>query len=140
MTKKTEALMPGPVSPTMAELSPAMIEAAIRNGRRLRALAIRRAFSGLGQGMRRFFRPAGIPPRSRAVPRREGDVRIDSFATEMQGPLIAIRSAAEILRDSPTLSPDERNRFAGIVLAEEGRLEALVGRLLALRQDGRLAG
>lgn len=40
--------------------------------------------------------------------------------------LAAIRSAVEILRDTPDLDPCERNRFIEIVLREERRLEALL--------------
>lgn len=37
--------------------------------------------------------------------------------------LAAIRSAAEILRDTPDLDASDRRRFAGMLLAEEARLE-----------------
>lgn len=45
--------------------------------------------------------------------------------------LSSIRSSAEILRDTPDIDPDERRRFAEIVLAEEARLERLVAEMSA---------
>jgi nitrogen-specific signal transduction histidine kinase len=43
--------------------------------------------------------------------------------------LAAIRCAAEILRDTPDLAPDDRRRFAAVVLEGEYRLETLLPRL-----------
>lgn len=40
--------------------------------------------------------------------------------------LAAIRSAAELLRDFPTISEEDRERFVNIVLAEEQRLEKMI--------------
>ena len=45
--------------------------------------------------------------------------------------LAAIRSAAELLRDFPTISAEERKRFVDIVLAEELRLERMIPALSA---------
>lgn len=45
--------------------------------------------------------------------------------------LAALRSAAELLRDFPTLGAEERNRFVNIVLAEEQRLEKMIPALSA---------
>lgn len=45
--------------------------------------------------------------------------------------LAAIRSAAELLRDFPTLTMEERERFVNIVLAEEQRLERMIPALSA---------
>ena len=43
--------------------------------------------------------------------------------------LTVIRSAAEILRDVPNLGPDDRRRFAAVVLEGERNLETLLPRL-----------
>jgi len=40
--------------------------------------------------------------------------------------LTAIRSAAELLRDFPTISEKDRKRFVDIVLSEEQRLEKMI--------------
>jgi nitrogen-specific signal transduction histidine kinase len=45
--------------------------------------------------------------------------------------LAAIRSAAELLRDFPTISEEDRERFVNIVLAEEQRLEKMIPALSA---------
>lgn len=45
--------------------------------------------------------------------------------------LAAIRSAAELLRDFPTLGEEDRKRFVNIVLAEEQRLERMIPALSA---------
>lgn len=45
--------------------------------------------------------------------------------------LAAIRSAAELLRDFPSLNAGERERFVNIVLAEEQRLERMIPALSA---------
>ncbi len=45
--------------------------------------------------------------------------------------LAAIRSAAELLRDFPTISEEERKRFVAIVLDEEKRLERMIPALSA---------
>lgn len=45
--------------------------------------------------------------------------------------LAAIRSAAELMRDFPTISAEERKRFVDIVLAEELRLERMIPALSA---------
>lgn len=45
--------------------------------------------------------------------------------------LAAIRSAAELMRDFPTLSEADRQRFLNIVLAEELRLETMIPELSA---------
>lgn len=45
--------------------------------------------------------------------------------------LAAIRSAAELLRDFPTISEEDRKRFIDIVLAEEQRLENMIPALSA---------
>ncbi|RVU38562.1 hypothetical protein EOI86_04575 [Hwanghaeella grinnelliae] len=45
--------------------------------------------------------------------------------------LAAIRSAAELLRDFPTISEEDRERFVNIVLTEEQRLEKMIPALSA---------
>ncbi len=45
--------------------------------------------------------------------------------------LTAIRSAAELLRDFPTISEEDRKRFVDIVLSEEQRLEKMIPALSA---------
>ncbi|MEM0989411.1 MAG: histidine kinase dimerization/phospho-acceptor domain-containing protein [Pseudomonadota bacterium] len=45
---------------------------------------------------------------------------------EIRNALAAMRSAAELLRDVGDLGPDDRRRFAGIVIEEGRRVEALL--------------
>jgi signal transduction histidine kinase len=48
----------------------------------------------------------------------------------LRQPLTSIRSAAEILRDNPTLAPDQRARMLGLIVAESERLDRLIGTAL----------
>jgi|GEM_PF-3371016 len=45
--------------------------------------------------------------------------------------LAALRSAAELLRDFPTISDEDRARFVNILLMEEQRLERMIPALSA---------
>lgn len=45
---------------------------------------------------------------------------------ELRQPLTSIRSAAEILRDNPTLAPDQRARMLGVIVSESERLDRLI--------------
>ncbi|MGE0118178.1 MAG: histidine kinase dimerization/phospho-acceptor domain-containing protein [Dongiaceae bacterium] len=46
---------------------------------------------------------------------------------ELRQPLTSIRSAAEILRDNPTLAPEQRARMLGVIVSESERLDRLIG-------------
>lgn len=58
----------------------------------------------------------------------EGYVR--ALTHELKSPLAAIRGAGELLQDE--LPQDDRREFAGQVLAQSGRMQALVDRMLEL--------
>ncbi|RYX89562.1 MAG: two-component system sensor histidine kinase CreC [Comamonadaceae bacterium] len=58
----------------------------------------------------------------------EGYVR--ALTHELKSPLAAIRGAGELLQDE--LPPDARREFSGQVLAQSGRMQALVDRMLEL--------
>ncbi len=50
---------------------------------------------------------------------------VERYAT----PMAVIRTAAEVLRDTPELSAEDRARFAEMVLSAEERLEELLDEL-----------
>ncbi len=55
---------------------------------------------------------------------------VHALTHEMKSPLAAIAGAAELLRDA--LPTPQRERFAGLVTGEAGRLQQMIERLLAL--------
>jgi len=68
----------------------------------------------------------------REVRAMQNDLSSDTDAAlvhRLANQLASIRSAAEILRDVPELAPDERRRFAAVVLEGEQNLETLLPRL-----------
>jgi signal transduction histidine kinase len=59
---------------------------------------------------------------------------LDSYEAiehELRTPLTSLRSIAEILRDYPDLSDDQRQRFLDSMIAENERLSRTVDRLLS---------
>ncbi len=63
--------------------------------------------------------------------------QVSTFAThvshELKSPLTAIHGAAELLRDSAdTMTPEQRQRFLGNIIADTTRLDHLVRRLMEL--------
>ncbi|QIE55497.1 hypothetical protein G5B40_08515 [Pikeienuella piscinae] len=85
------------------------IDAAMSRARRLRAEAVAAGFAGLWRAPARLFTRRAAPHHVRTS-------------------LTALRSSAEILRDNPEIDPAQRRRLVDIVLAEEARLERLIGR------------
>ena len=86
------------------------IEHDIDVGNRMRSRMLVRAVTRFWRWITMPFRPVPSPD------------QIEPAANA----LAAIRSAVEILRDTPDLDARERRRFAEIILHEEGRLEALL--------------
>lgn len=92
------------------DITPEEMDAAMARARRLRAEAVAAGFARLRRLPARLFaRRAAAHP--------------------VLSSLTALRSSAEILRDNPEIDPDQRRRLVDIVLAEEARLERLVGRI-----------
>lgn len=94
-----------PTLPTQRE-----IELYIAAGNRLRSRMIADATGRFWRWMTRPFRSA--PPADQVEPAANA--------------LAAIRSAVEILRDTPDLDARERRRFTEIILCEETRLESML--------------
>ena len=105
-------------------VSSAEIAAAIERARTLRAVAIRDAIGSVFAWPRRFL----LSTRSSGQ---------DVSAHRVLSALTAIRASAEVLRDYPDLRPEERRRFAETVVAEQRRLEQMVGGMLASRKRRR---
>lgn len=59
------------------------------------------------------------------------DAFLGQISHELRTPMTSVRAFSEILKD-PTLTPEERGRFAGIIHAEAGRLTRLLDDLLDL--------
>lgn len=102
--------------------TPAEIEALVRRGRRLRALELQR----LGRRAAKIV----VSALGLARPDPVADPRA-RLADALRGPLASIRAASEILRGSPDLPGDERQRFLDIVLREGRRLERTIGEIVA---------
>ncbi len=63
---------------------------------------------------------------------------LSTFSERLRAPLTSIRSSAEILRDHPEISDQERGRFLTNLLEAEARLETVVSRIMrsARTEDG----
>ena len=93
------------------EITPEVIDYYIRYGNHLRAATMAAMLAGLGRRIARLWGGgADAQPAEQTTAER--------FANG----LAAIRSSAEILRDTPDLAATERARFVAIVLEEERRL------------------
>ncbi|MEM1384625.1 MAG: histidine kinase dimerization/phospho-acceptor domain-containing protein [Pseudomonadota bacterium] len=112
-------------------LSPTEVDAALRRARKLRAEATAAFGRSIARGAARLFgrRPAGEPAGKPAQGRVEDPLSL--IADAFRAPLAGIRASAEILRDSPDLAADDRQRFVSAVLAEEARLERVVSAVLS---------
>ena len=106
--QSSERGLPAPRVPTEIEIA-----RAVAAGQRLRAEVLRGGIRRLGLVLLAPFR------RSRPVERPDEPVA---------NALAAIRSAAEVIRDTPDLDVRDRKRFADMVLSEEARLETLLGK------------
>lgn len=75
---------------------------------------------------------------------RELDKLKDEFVAmvshELRTPLTSIRAFAEILRDSPEVSPEQKNHFLGVIVKESERLSRLIEEILDLArlESGRM--
>lgn len=97
------------------DISPETIDYYVRYGNHLRAATFAAYLSGFGSWIARLVG-------AEAKPRPSIDTVADRFANG----LAAIRSSAEILRDTPDLNDAERARFVAIVLEEERRLAGVL--------------
>lgn len=61
---------------------------------------------------------------------------IDNFAHEMKTPLTSILGFADILRIAKTVSEEQRQEYAGIIVDETKRLQSLSGKLMELITAG----
>lgn len=64
---------------------------------------------------------------------------IDNFAHEMKTPLTSILGFADILRITKTVSEEQRQEYAGIIVDETKRLQSLSGKLMELITAGNTA-
>lgn len=64
---------------------------------------------------------------------------IDNLAHEMKTPLTSILGFADILRIKRTVSDEQRQEYAGIIVEETKRLQALSGKLMELITAGNVA-
>lgn len=64
---------------------------------------------------------------------------IDNLAHEMKTPLTSILGFADILRIKRTVSDEQRQEYAGIIVEETKRLQALSGKLMELITAGNMA-
>lgn len=64
---------------------------------------------------------------------------IDNLAHEMKTPLTSILGFADILRIKRTVTDDQRQEYASIIVEETGRLQALSGKLMELVTAGNVA-
>lgn len=105
---------------------PDEIEAHMRLAHEMRARAAREMLGAL----------FSIKSRPAAEPAAEEP--LSALSEGLRAPLTSIRSSAEILRDHPEISPQERSRFVSNMLEAEARLEAVVSRLMraARSEDG----
>lgn len=62
---------------------------------------------------------------------------LDDMIGTLKQPLTAIRAAAEILRDNPTLPSELRERFCAVVIGDGDRLSRMIDSVFAdARMDG----
>ena len=109
------------------EYSSELVELQVARARRLRGvmlgLAVRRLYDRLLDWLGR-----PLPSEARTAP--ANDDFMVMVTDRLKAPLTSIRSSSEILRDHPDLPPEKRQQFIDIVLQENARLEALIGRML----------
>lgn len=60
------------------------------------------------------------------------DEFVSTVSHELRTPLTSIRAFSEILRDSPTMAPDQRKEFLDIIVKENERLTRLINEVLDL--------
>ncbi|MFK7943961.1 MAG: hypothetical protein AB8B85_13750 [Paracoccaceae bacterium] len=99
-------------APAFEQITPEMIDYYIKYGNHLRAATLASYTKMLGDRIARLWGGGQVTPKPAS------ETVSDRFANS----LTAIRSSAEILRDTPELDAPERARFVAIVLEEERRL------------------
>lgn len=111
----------GPFPEAALKISPGEIDRRLYHAREIRAREVARLLRRLGQAVGRLFqrrRPATV------------ESPLALAAENVKTPLTSIRASAEILRDNPNLSPEQRNRFLDVVLSENERIVRLVGEII----------
>jgi signal transduction histidine kinase len=111
----------GPLPETRLVISPALIARSLDRARDFRSREIARLLRQAGAAVAGLFR------KSRRTP-AGGPLAV--AAENVKTPVTVIRATAEILRDYPDLSPTERDRFLGVVLAENERIAELVSDII----------
>jgi len=113
--------------PEAVRITPALLAHYLRRGRRLRAEAVARMAARLVAALGRLIRLGARTRRRQAAP---DDDFLALVASGLRTPLTSIRSSAEILRDYPDLTPEERRHFLDVVIAEDERLARVVTDIL----------
>ncbi len=62
------------------------------------------------------------------------DEFVSTVTHELRTPLTSIRALAEIIRDNPSMDPDQREQFSGIIINETDRLTRLITQVLDLQK------
>ena len=119
------AAVPGP--PEAVRITPALIAFYLERGRRLRAEAVAGTARRLGAALARLL-PRGF--RRRPAQAAPDDDFLALVASGLRTPLTSIRSSAEILRDYPDLTPEQRRHFLEVVIEEDQRLAQVVTDIL----------
>lgn len=114
-------------APAVPRITPTRLAAYQRFGRRLRARAFARMAARLGTLLCRLATLGGCRRRARTAP---DDDFLALVASGLRTPLTSIRASAEILRDYPDLTPEERRHFLEVVIAEDERLAQVVTEIL----------
>ena len=113
--------------PEAVPITPARLDCYLRFGRRLRADALARRLARLGAA---FGRLLSLGARKRRQNQAPDDDFLALVASGLRTPLTSIRASAEILRDYPDLTPEERRHFLEVVIAEDERLTQVVSDIL----------
>jgi Na+/proline symporter/nitrogen-specific signal transduction histidine kinase len=100
-----------------------LVEIADENARLMRATAALKAKSAEAEQSAGQLRAANA--RLLTIDAQK-DEFLSRVSHELRTPMTSVRSFAEILRDNPDLSPEERRRFAAIIQAESVRLTRLI--------------
>jgi signal transduction histidine kinase len=113
--------------PDAVHITPACLAYYLRRGRRLRAEAVGRMAARLGSAFVHLFT---LGARKRRRQTRLDDDFLALVASGLRTPLTSIRSSAEILRDYPDLTPEQRRHFLEVVIAEDERLAQVISEIL----------
>ena len=113
--------------PEAVRLTPALLAFYLQRGRRLRAEAVARMVARFGAALARLLPFGGRRRPVRTAPDHDF---LALVASGLRTPLTSIRSSAEILRDYPDLTPEQRRHFLEVVIEEDERLAQVVTEIL----------